>query len=52
MEAISILASASQLADYSARVFFAAYDYYRKVKDAPARSKELRDELSVISDVM
>lgn len=52
MEVVGTLATVGKVADLAAKVFSALYEYLRKVKAAPARSKELRDELLTISDVL
>jgi hypothetical protein len=50
--AIGLAASVVQLSDLAGRVFVRAFQFYRDVKDAPARSKELRDELQLVADLL
>jgi Fungal N-terminal domain of STAND proteins len=50
--AIGLVASISQLADQAGRLFVSLFDYYREVKEAPARSKELRDEVQAVADLL
>jgi Fungal N-terminal domain of STAND proteins len=50
--AVGLVASVAQLADLTRIVFLSFYQYYREVKNAPAQSKNLRDELQVISELL
>lgn len=50
--AVGLVASVTQLADLTRTVFLSFYQYYREVKTAPAQSKNLWDELQVISDLL
>jgi sugar-specific transcriptional regulator TrmB len=52
MEGVSAAASVIQVVDVAARVYMALYAYFRSVKDAPRRSRELRDEVRLVSDVL
>jgi hypothetical protein len=52
MEPISIAHAIGEAANLSARVFTSLYKYCRGVKNAPLRSRELRDEIFAISNVL
>lgn len=50
--AIGLVASLQQLADKTGRVCIQLCNYFDGVKEAPSRSKELRDELQTISKTL
>jgi hypothetical protein len=50
--AVGLAASVVQLADLAGNVFITIFQYYRQVRDAPAQSKELRDELQTVADLL
>jgi hypothetical protein len=50
--AIGLVASVVQLADLTRTVFLSFYQYYREVKTAPAQSRNLRDELQLVSELL
>lgn len=49
---IQLAASAAELIELAFKVFMNLYKYYRNVKDAPARSIELRLELDGLLDLL
>jgi hypothetical protein len=49
---VGLAASVAQLADLAGRVFMGLFGYYRQVKEAPTRSRELRDELQAVADLL
>lgn len=52
MDGVSFAASIAQIGDMALCVFMNLYTYYRKVHDAPKRSKELRDRLDSLLDMI
>jgi hypothetical protein len=52
VSAVGLAASAIQLADVAARVFIALFQYYRRVKEAPATAEALRNELQNLSTIV
>lgn len=50
--AFGAAAGAAQLADFTARIFITIFDYLRKVKQAPKKAKDLRDELQKLSTLL
>jgi Fungal N-terminal domain of STAND proteins len=50
--AIGLISSIANMATLCRDVFIGLVDSYRLVKSAPAQSKELREELMVLSDVL
>lgn len=52
MDGLSAAASVIQVVDVAARVYMALYAYFRSVTGAPKRSRELRDEVRLVSDVL
>lgn len=52
VSAFGLAAGVAQFADLSARIVMSLYDYYRTVKHAPKLSKELRQEVFVVSNVL
>ena len=49
--AFGVVINVAGLADVAFRVFKEILDYYHEVKSAPAKSRELQDELFAISNV-
>lgn len=47
ISALGLAASAAQVAEYAGNVFINLYRYCQEVKDAPALSAELRDEVAI-----
>jgi hypothetical protein len=52
VSALSVAASACQFAEQTLKVSDALIDYFRKVKNAPKLSRELRQEALLLSDVL
>ena len=50
--AVGLAASVAQLATFVIQTFSSLVQYFDDVKDAPKHSRELRDELLVISDLL
>jgi hypothetical protein len=52
VSAFGLAASVAQFAELSAKIVMSLYDYYRTVKHAPKFSKELRQEVFLVSNVL
>jgi hypothetical protein len=52
MEVFGVVSNAAQITDLTMNVFINLSRFYRDVRDAPAQSKELRQELDVLVDVL
>jgi hypothetical protein len=52
MEVVGFVASVAQLADLAVKVFGDLHRYYHGVKNAPARAKDLREELGGILGII
>jgi len=50
--AVSLASSITDLAELTFNVFANLYKYYRNIRDAPARSAELRQELDILLDIL
>jgi hypothetical protein len=50
--AVGLVASVVQLADAARSTFSALFQYYEDVRDAPERSRELREELKALYDIL
>ena len=50
--AVGLIASIAQIAQQSTSLLIRLSQFYRDVKEAPARSKELRDELQTVTDLL
>ena len=50
--AIGLVASVAQIAEHAIKLVTALNNYCHEVKEAPARSKELRDEFATVSHVL
>lgn len=52
MDSLSVVGLAIQLAEFSATVFKALFEYFQCVKDAPAKSEAVQQELLAVSLVL
>jgi hypothetical protein len=50
--AVGLVAAAAQLVNNVKSVYFAVFDYFSKVRDAPNQSRELRNELGAMCDIV
>lgn len=50
--ALGVAGTAAQFAEQAAKIFDRLYQYSKSVKNAPAKSRELRQELLLLSDLL